>query len=63
MNLDDIDDLCYNSPSLVPTSEWRPSSYVESDAKMIAEREEEIVGVERGKGDYAAESGHLEDVY
>jgi sugar porter (SP) family MFS transporter len=64
LNLEDMDDLFYNSPTFVPGSHWKPKSQIERDANQIADLQE-YADVSEGKNDYdgrpkAAE--HVEDV-
>lgn len=37
LNLEDMDELFYNSPTFVPGSHWKPSSHVDADAQLISE--------------------------
>jgi sugar porter (SP) family MFS transporter len=36
LNLEDMDELFYNSPLFVPGTHWTPTSHVDADAEMIA---------------------------
>lgn len=66
LNLEDMNELFYDSPTFVPGSHWKPSSHVESDARKIAEQDEAHVGVGTGKRDYESEpleSEHVENLH
>ncbi|KAF7158658.1 hypothetical protein CNMCM6106_005448 [Aspergillus hiratsukae] len=39
LNLEDMDELFYNSPTFVPGSHWVPSSHIDEDARKIADVE------------------------
>ena len=39
LNLEDMDELFREHPIFVPGSKWLPSSHVDENAKMIAQRE------------------------
>ncbi len=52
LNLEDMDDLFYNSPTFVPGSHWKPSSHLDSDAAEAKEQEESDVGT--GKVTYGS---------
>ena len=43
LNLEDMDELFYQSPTFVLGSRWRPSSHVEQSAKDLAEQEKGVV--------------------
>jgi hypothetical protein len=36
LNLEDMDELFYNSPLFVPGTHWTPTSHVDADAERIA---------------------------
>lgn len=38
LNLEDMDELFYQSPTFVPGSDWKPSSHIDTDAQEIAEK-------------------------
>ena len=58
LNLEDMNDLFYNSPTFVPGSNWTPRSHVDADTKNIAE-----LKVERAlKGESSAGSPEDEHV-
>lgn len=61
LNLEDMDDLFYNSPTFVPGSHWKPQSHIDSDAKALAE--EERHGANKvDPVDGAIRTEHFEDV-
>lgn len=37
LNLEDMDELFYNTPTFVPGTTWSPSSHIDADAERIAE--------------------------
>ena len=45
LNLEDMDELFYNTPTFVPGTHWQPSSHIDTDAQMIAEGKGAIVSV------------------
>jgi sugar porter (SP) family MFS transporter len=44
LNLEDMDDLFYNSPTFIPSSKWQPASHIDDDAAKIANIEAGMVG-------------------
>ena len=61
LNLEDMDDLFYNSPTFVPGSHWKPQSHIDTDAKVLAE--EEGHGANKvDPVDGAIRTEHFEDV-
>jgi MFS family permease len=64
LNLEDMDDLFYNSPTFVPGSQWKPNSFAEFNRAQGKEQGESSTG--NGKVDYGSASPtdeHLERVY
>ncbi|KAL1968622.1 hypothetical protein VTN77DRAFT_1448 [Rasamsonia byssochlamydoides] len=45
LNLEDMDELFYKSPTFVPGSNWKPSSHIDVDAQKIAD----VEATEKGK--------------
>ena len=58
LNLEDMDDLFYNSPTFIPGSKWVPRSHIDSDAQKFADQEAQHIN----KADYSGEATQSEYV-
>ena len=63
LNLEDMDELFYESPTFIPGSKWKPSSHVEQSARDIAKEEKGsgVISEKPGSGTELAEIERLED--
>lgn len=59
LNLEDMDDLFYNSPTFVPGSHWKPKAHIDIDAAKVQDQGEGVTGME----DMKADSGFPTDEY
>jgi hypothetical protein len=61
LNLEDMDDLFYNSPTFVPGSKWQPKSQIDADTKKLADPDA-MEGSKADYGGHATTSEYVENV-
>ena len=62
LNLEDMTDLFYNSPTFVPGSKWMPRSQIDVDTKIIGEHMTEEGAPKSKFSDVLPEGTHVENV-